>query len=484
MRWKYALALIFALLLAGGALAAEVMQSTVCTVDEGEVIEGSLLVVCRELHIDGRVDGSVFGIALTARISGEVTGDVYLIARGLDVTGTLGDDLHYFGGSLDVKSGVEWERGSLVSAAVSINLSENTRVPDDVNVLAYQLNSAGDVGGDVMYAGESFILRGAVGRDVYAHVGDTREDSPPQLLVTLLSFALGLDAAPSGMRVTSDGSIGGKLDYIAPSVAALDGRIQGNTTYTPITNAPTIEELVAEESRSDALRQYFGQVVQDTLVITMMGALLLLIWPALVQRPVRMVSDGLLVNGLLGVGAFTLSLPILLLSLTCSVLVIALLAVLGIDALTAATGITLGLVNIGGGSLFYFFAGYIARMVIAAALGAFILERISAKELTIRDWMLAVAVGGVIVAVLTALPAVGWFFNLLTIGFGLGAVIRLLWRLTRPPVITAPGPMRVVLTTPSVIAMSPQLPPPLVDDTPPARGMDNLPDGFRWWSDE
>lgn len=484
MRWKYALMLAFMLALAGGAVAAEVMQATICDVEAGTVVEGNLLVICRELHIDGRVDGSVFGIALTANIAGEVSGDVYLISRNLEVTGTLGDDLHYAGGLLDIKSGTTWENGSLVTVAVGIDLEAGTTVPDDISAIAYQLRSGGNVGRDIMFAGESLTLEGQTGRDVYARTGDTLSDSSPQLFQTLLSLGLGLEAEPTGLRLTRDALIGRHLDYNAPSTALLDGRIVGDVTYTPVTDAPTIEEMVAEESRTNALRQYFGQVMQDTLVMTLMGALLLLFVPSFVRRPAKAVGDKIHLNALLGLITFVMSFPVLGVLFAVSVLILALLALLRIEMLTVAAGLSLGLLNLGGGSLFYFVCGYIARMVVAAALGTLILERISAKELTVRDWMLGVGVGAGLIALATSLPTVGWIINLMVIGLGLGAILRLLWRMMHPQEIGQQGPMRVVLTPPAVRALPPQLPPPLLDDTPPARGMENLPVGFRWWDDE
>jgi hypothetical protein len=484
MRWKYALVVALVLALAGGVVAAEVMQATVCNVDADTVVEGNLLVICRELHVDGRVNGSIFGLALTANITGEVTGDVYLVSRNLEVTGSLGDDLHFVGGLLDVKSGTAWEAGSLVAVAVGVHLEPETTVPDDVSAIAYQLQVSGNVGGDILFAGESLTLDGQTGRDVYARTGDTLSESSPQLLLTLLSLGLGLQAEPAGLRLTEDAVIGRHLDYSAPSMALLDGEVVGDVSHTPVTDAPTIEEMVAEESRSNALRQYFGQVVQDTLVMTLMGSLLLLLAPSFVKRPARAVGDKIHINALLGLTTFVLSFPVLGILLAVSVLILALLALLRIEMLTVATAVSLGLLNLGGGSLFYFISGYIARMIVAAALGTLILERVSAKELTVRDWMLGVAVGAGLIALATSLPTVGWVINLAVIGLGLGAILRLLWKMTRPQVITSPGPMRVVLTPPAVMALPPQLPPPLVDDTPPARGMENLPAGFRWWDDE
>src|SRR5690606_4568751 len=145
--------------------------STVCNVEPETVVEGNLLVICRELHVDGRVEGSIFGIALTVSITGEVTGDVYLISRNLEVTGALGDDLHYAGGLLDLKSGAVWDDGSLVAVAVGITLETETTVPDDVTAIAYQLRGSGDIGGDLLFAGESLTLDGQTGRDVYARTG-------------------------------------------------------------------------------------------------------------------------------------------------------------------------------------------------------------------------------------------------------------------------------------------------------------------------
>lgn len=484
MRLKYGLITVLTLVLAGGVLAAEVMQATDCTVEPEEVVEGNLLAVCRDLQIDGRVEGSVFAIALTSRIDGEVTGDIYLLSRGLEVGGSLGGSLHFAGGLLDVELGTRWDDGSLIAVAVGIALEPETVVPDDVNAVAYQLRSDGRIGGDLLFAGEALTLSGQVARDVYAHTGDIQPDSAPQLLVTLLSFGLGLEAEPSGLRVGEDAEIGRHLDYIAPSPALIYGGVGGDIAFTPVTDAPTIEELMAEESRTDALRQYFGQVLQDTLVMTIMGSLLLLVAPAVVRRPTRAVGDSLHINALIGVTTVVLSVPVLALSLAISVLVLALLALLGIDALTVAAALSFALVNIGGGSLFYFVCGYIARMIVAAALGTYILERVSAKELTVRDWMLGVAVGALMVALATALPTVGWVINLATIGLGLGAIIRLIWKMARPQEIVSPGPLRLVLTPPAVMSLPPQLPPPLVDDTPSARGMDNLPPGFRWWDDE
>ncbi|NOG49430.1 MAG: hypothetical protein HND48_08275 [Chloroflexi bacterium] len=59
-------------------------------------------------------------------------------------------------------------------------------------------------------------------------------------------------------------------------------------------------------------------------------------------------------------------------------------------------------------------------MIVAAALGTFILERVSAKDLSSRDWMLATAVGATVVALLSALPTIGWMFNLVCIAIGFG----------------------------------------------------------------
>jgi hypothetical protein len=334
-----------------------------------------------------------------------------------------------------------------------------------------------------MFTGTSLKVTGRVHRDLLASVGDAREEMAPPLGLTLLSVLFGIEPALPGLAIEEGATVGRDLDYVAAAPARINGTVGADISYTLANNSPTIEELVAEESRSDALRQFFGQVVQDIVLLTALGSVVLLVVPRIVQRPARSVGKQIVSNSIVGLASLLLALPVFALALILSVFLVAILALIRIDSLTVASLVTFGIVDVGGLALFLYVCAYVSRVVVAAALGTFILERVSAKELTARDWMLATAVGATAISLLAALPTVGWMFNLVFIAVGFGTLVRMLIRYMRSGSPQPAAPVRLVLT-PGAITLSPQLPPPLVDETPPARGMDNLPDGFRWWDDE
>lgn len=483
MRSSRILLIALILFIVGGAATTEVMQATTCTVEADEVVDGTLFAVCRDLTIDGRVNGSVIAAALTVRINGTVADDLYLLARSVDISGTLEDDVHAVAGSIRMLAGSAIHDGALRSIGAAVQVADGVRIDGDVQVAALRMEHHGDAQRDLMFTGISLTVSGRVVRDLYASVGDAREELAPPLGLTLLSVLFGIEPALPGLAIEQGATVGRNVDYIAAAPARIDGSVDGEVSYTLATNSPTIEELVAEESRSDALRQFFGQVVQDIVVLTVLGSIALLVIPRIVQRPARAVGKQVISNTVVGGVSLLLALPITALALIVSVLIVAMFAFIRIDSLTVASLVTFGIVDVGGVAIFLYVAAYIARVIVAAALGTFILERVSAKDLSSRDWMLATAVGATVVALLSALPTIGWMFNLVCIAIGFGTLVRMCVHYLRSSTPRAAAPVRLVLTS-GAITLSPQLPPPLVDETPPARGMDNLPEGFRWWDDE
>jgi hypothetical protein len=87
-------------------------------------------------------------------------------------------------------------------------------------------------------------------------------------------------------------------------------------------------------------------------------------------------------------------------------------------------------------------ATYVAKIVVSACLGRWILGKISSPAAEHRVW--PVVLGVVILVLLWSIPIVGWLVNLAVILFGLGAVLLLArgWLRARkapaPPVVTQP----------------------------------------------
>jgi len=399
------------------------------------------------------------------------------------VDGTLNEDMLVASGVLTIDSDVVWSQGDLIALAADARIEPGAQLPGSLTMIGYQLALDGVVTDELLFFGESLGLDGSVGGDVEARTAGIEPATSAPVVSVLLRLFLDIQQAQPGLRLSADSRIGGDLNYNSPSQAIISGEVAGSTNFTQAVNSPTIGEFVAEDSRTKALRTYFAQVVQDVLVLSLVGALMLWLWPRSLLRSVEAVGEKLALNGLVGFGAVVLSVPILALLGVLSIIIVALMVgVVRIDALSVVVGTALGLTTIGGGGLFYFIVVYVARTVTAAALGSMLIYRITQADLSRRQRLLSVAVGAVLIALLGAFSPVGWVVNLLSAAIGLGAIWRAVNKALKRP---APPPSASVVRVRSdMAALSPRLPPPLSDSKPAPRGMENLPNGFRWWDDE
>gem|GEM_PF-2851675 len=483
MRKRVWIALILAVVAASGVLANEALQATTCDVPADKVIEGNLYVVCQDLTVAGRIEGSIIGVAINAQISGTVMDDIYLLARTLTVDGNLNEDMLVVSGSLTIGSEVTWNQGDLIALAADARVESGAQLPGSLTMVGYQLALDGNITDDLLFFGESLALSGAVEGDVEARTAGVEPTTSAPVVSALVRFFLNAQQAQPGLRLSADSHVAGNLSYTSPSEAMIEGKVTGVTDFTQSINPPTIDEFVAEDSRIDALRAYFAQVVQDVLVLSLVGALMLLLWPRSLLRPVEALGEKLVRNSMVGFGALVLSVPILTLLVVLSVILVALLVgFVRIDALSVVVGTALGLTTFGGGGLFYFIVVYVARTVTAAALGSTLIYWITQADLSRRQRLLGVTVGAVLIALLGAFSPVGWVVNLLSAAIGLGAIWRAVDKALKRP---APPPSASsVVRVGSEAALSPHLPPPLSDSKPVPRGMENLPNGFHWWDNE
>ena len=58
-----------------------------CQVERGQVIEGGMLALCRELYVEGRIRGDLVALAWQVRIVGTVEGGSYLVAQDKEIRG-------------------------------------------------------------------------------------------------------------------------------------------------------------------------------------------------------------------------------------------------------------------------------------------------------------------------------------------------------------------------------------------------------------
>jgi hypothetical protein len=176
--------------------------------------------------------------------------------------------------------------------------------------------------------------------------------------------------------------------------------------------------------------------------------------------------------------------------LVLSLLLVAILQLLTLNGVAVGLAVMLALANGIGMGVFYFVAIFVARIVIALSIGSFLWSAARRPDDgSLRTTIFKLAVGVIGLALLSAIPVVGWVFNAAALFFGLGTIFNAVserfrrLRDTPPPppaarplVATPPAP--APLPRPRItVEPVPHAPPPALN-APKGPGMDNLPDGF------
>jgi hypothetical protein len=488
------------LISAGGVSASTVLDGELCNISEDEVIESDVFVLCNDLVVYGEIHGHLIGAARTAAIYGDVSGSIYLLAGQFDMHGSVGRDLHSAGIVLHVYESTEFEAGSsLLAANLSNRIDAGTEIPGSLISIGYQLIADGDVGREVSFWGSALTIGGHVQGGVTATVGDSDSSGAARQIETLLiPFRFDVELIDPGLILSETGSVDGILSYKGPTAGIIDGETS-RIVFDSTGETPIVASTPVEAARGLGL--YFEEVFRDWLTLVVIGAVGLLLVPRVLLSPLRPLQ--LRPLSTLGVGmlSFILSFPIVLIIALISLIIVIVLSLLPVDQIAMIGGVVLGLANIGGASVFYFAAIFIARIIVGLAIGRLMLRLVRHDDYNLRDQFISLAVGLWALVMLTNIPIVGLVFTAIALFLGLGAllsVLRVQYERFReagiPPTPTEmyAGPRGQVIR---------YLPEPRIAETDPAStqpsrgerstipqprsrvGLEDLPPGFNWWED-
>lgn len=506
IRRHVVLLILFALLMTSTSIATArgILNGDACQVEPDETIEGDLFVLCGELDIEGSVEGSVIGAARTVDVSGEVGGSLYMLAGELHISGAISKDVHFLGLILNVSPAATFghETSSIISANLSNTIETGATVPGNVTNLGYQLIAEGDVDGEINFWGSALSISGTVRQDVTATVGNSETDgASSQIETLLLPFQFEVELIDPGLVIAESGVINGQLDYTGARPGVIDGELASppvhhSTSETLLATGQTVEETAAR-----TLGRYLRVVGQEFMALAFVGVLSVVFIPRYLQSPVRSLQDHPLSTLGVGMVSFILSFPIVLIVALLSILLIILLSLLSLDNVVLFSAIVLGLANIGGASIFYFTAIYIARVVVALAIGRLVMRFLMPPQFYRQaDWrtvLLTMGAGVLVLSMLGSIPLVGWGFNALALFLGLGAILTVLQQQfrrfrssseetpARPPMRYAPHTTQQIphVTGQEDRRHSKRRHSPYNADAT-AIGTQELPEGFNWWRSE
>jgi cytoskeletal protein CcmA (bactofilin family) len=391
----------------------------------GEVVNDDLYVGAQEFVLDGTVNGDLIVFGQSVTINGKVDGDLMTAAQTVAVNGEVTGSIRMAGSILFMgdKASIG---GDIVGAGYSLEGQQGSQVGQDLIFAGGQILLAGDVARNVQVATGGFDLRGKVGGDVNAEVGDADQGNagPPPTLFMPHSTIAAPNVRP-GLTVGSSATVAGNLKYTQSKDVTIPADVvSGKVTRTqPVKNTAAPREATVEQK----ITKWGLNFVRTSITLILIGLLLLWLFPFFM----RGLSDQLQSKPLPSLGwgavAWAAFFFALLVIITITIIGGLLFGVLTLGQLTGAV-VWLGILALFGLIVsFVLVTMFVAKVVFGAALGKWIFLRANSPLAEHRYWPMIVGVLlTVVVTALLSFPLIpgflAWLVNLAIVLLGLGAL--------------------------------------------------------------
>jgi len=410
-----AVAAALAFVLASPAMAFDGRGGERVVIASGEIVHDDLYVGADEFVLEGTVAGDLIVGGTTITINGTVQGDLWAAGQTVIINGTITDDARIAGAALQLGDEASIG-GDLLAAGASLETREGSDVAGELLVGSGQASLGGEVTGDVLAGTGGLELRGTFGGDVDAFLGDPDESGPPMNMY-MTNIPVSIPAVRQGLTVDGGARIVGNLQYTSaaestvPSGVVAGEIIRHQTQDVAIPRQPTRAERAAGWSlnlaRSMATLLIFG-LMFAWLAPSLSGAL---------AGEARSKPAASLGWGVVAYAAFVAALVVTVLGMIIGGTVFALLKFGGVTGAIIWSGLAILFAAI---VAFVLVTVFVAKIVVGTALGNWILGLFNSNLVGHRIWPMVIGV--VIIALLVAVPAVGWLFALLAAFIGLGAI--------------------------------------------------------------
>ena len=428
----FVLASLLALALSTPASAFDGRGGDKVVIASGEVVNDDLYVGAQEFILDGTVNGDLLAVGTNVTINGKVDGDLMTAAQTVAIYGEVTGTVRMAGSVLLVARSARIG-GDIVGAGYSLEVQPGMTLDRDLVFAGQQILLAGDVTRNVQVAAGGLELRGKVGGDVYAEVGDASQVNtviPPTAFMP--QSTLPVPGVPPGLTVAPSARVAGDLKYTQVRDIAIPAGVVLGSILRTVPSTP--QATTREPAPGEQVQQWGVSLVRHAVTLILIGLLLLWLFPIFMKG----LSDKLRAKPVpsLGWGAIAWAAFIVVVLLVIAVTVIAGL-LFGLLTLSQLTGTV---VWIGILALFLLIIGFallttfVAKVVFGIALGRWILASLRSPLAEHRYWPMVLGVLlTVAVTALLSFPLIpgflGWLVNFAVVLLGLGALW--LWGLER-----------------------------------------------------
>lgn len=419
------------LVAAGETIDDDLMTGADMVIIDGTV-NGNLLVGGQTVTINGTVKGDAL-IAANAIVIGEnavIEGNIFAASSTIEIAGKVSGGVFGASAALTVQAPATID-GNIYYAGYSVEMEKDTTVNKDLFTAVYQAMLNGNVMRDVRFAGGAMELGGSVGRNVEIDMGTSSTDEKdPSTTMKGMPFMQqpGVPPAiPSGLRVSKDAVIGGKLSYtssIDQSAGIKAQPAQGIVFSTPVPgDGNSTSKGTAPREKDSFLAKFLTwlwESMRNFITLLLLG--LAVAWKLaccfgkpveqLRSKPMPSAGNGFVAILLGYFGAFFVGVAILLVGILISIFTLGGLSRivfgLGFSSLALAFTVFTLLVNFG------------SKLVVAGLVGDWVMKKVSPEGN--NNLYVSLSVGIVLYSIVASLPFIGWIFAFAATLYGYGAI--------------------------------------------------------------
>jgi cytoskeletal protein CcmA (bactofilin family) len=402
-----------------------------------EVIDDDLYITAGTFVLDGTVNGDLIALGQTITINGKVDGDVMAAGQTVLVNGTVTGAVRMAGSVLLLGEQAS-VGGDVIATGYSLETRAGSTIGQDLVFAGGQILLAGDVARNVQAATSALELRGAVGGNVDADVGETDAGyAGPSPTLFMPESPVPVPTVNPGLTIAQSAKVEGNLKYKQSRELVFPaGAVAGKATRTqPATNTAA----APQETTGQRVLTWGLNALRASVTLILIGLFLLWLFPNFMQGWSRRLQSAVWPSLGWGVAAYIIFFLALLLIAVLIVLGGLLFGVLTLGGV-AGTIISVGVLSFLALILgFVLVTSFVAKVVFSQALGRWLLARVNSPLVEHRFWPMVIGVVvTVVVIALFRFPLIpgflGTFLNFVVILFGLGALW--LWgreRLARRP---------------------------------------------------
>jgi cytoskeletal protein CcmA (bactofilin family) len=383
----------------------------------GEVVEDDVYVTANRFVLDGTVKGDLIVFASDITINGSVEGDLIAAGQTVVLEGTVTDDARIAGSVLQLGSDAK-VGGDLLAAGAGLETQDGSTVDGELVVGAAQVLLAGDVAGDVLAGSGSLELRGNFGGDVKADVGDAETSGPPPSIYMPQS-GVSMPSVPPGFTISDEAKIKGNLDYTqSKDIKIPAGSVGGKVTRTePVVGTEARQQLPTPAEKAV---KWSLDLLRSIVTLILFGLLLGWLAPLFMKSLLEKLQTKPALSlgwGVVAYAAFFFALLVIIVVMILGGVVFGFLTLGGVTGTLIWVGILALFAMV---VAFVLITSFLTKIVVGWLGGKWIVRRFNPALAEHRFWPLALGV--LIVALLVALPFVGWLFSLAFMFLGLGAL--------------------------------------------------------------